>query len=113
MTRIRNSGPPATTGLKKTEHTYPSRHLPGSHWATDEAWDILDRFNPGVIPEDYRAFLAGMIAGTLLKYSNIKNENKMLLEALKRIRDERFEGAILSNATMHSIAERALAETPH
>ena len=48
-------------------HAYPSSHTPGSHWATDEAWKILDLAKPGVIPDDLRFLLAGMIAGTLMR----------------------------------------------
>lgn len=48
-------------------HTYPSDYRPGTHWALDEAWGILDRIKPGVIPDDIRAFLAGAIAGVLMK----------------------------------------------
>ncbi len=47
------------------KHTYPSRHPRGSGWATDAGWDILDMINPGVIPEDVRAYLCGLIAGAL------------------------------------------------
>lgn len=41
------------------KHNYPSNYKPGSHWATDEAWQILDRLKPGAIDDDIRAFLAG------------------------------------------------------
>jgi hypothetical protein len=49
------------------EHTYPSDYPPGTHWATDEAWHVLDILTPGVLSDDVRAFLAGAIAGTLLR----------------------------------------------
>jgi hypothetical protein len=52
------------------KHTYLSRYLPGSHWATDEAWAILDLVKPGVIPDDVRFLLAGVIAGTLMRYKH-------------------------------------------
>lgn len=48
------------------KHIYPSRYPPGAHWATDEAWRILDAVKPGVISPDVRAFLAGAIAGRLV-----------------------------------------------
>lgn len=51
----------------EAKHKYPSLHKPGSHWATDEAWKILDMLKPGAIPDDTRYFLAGSIAGTLLR----------------------------------------------
>lgn len=47
---------------------YPSRHPKGTGgWQSDEAWGILDRIKPGVIPNDVRAYLAGLIAGTLAR----------------------------------------------
>lgn len=49
------------------KHEYPDRHPPGSHWATDAAWEILDTIKPGVIQQDVRAWLAGAIAGRLSK----------------------------------------------
>ena len=49
------------------QHTYPSNYPPGTHWATDEAWAILDTLKPGVISDDVRFFLAGSIAGTLMR----------------------------------------------
>ena len=55
-----------------SKHTYPSNHNPGTHWATDEAWKILDNLKPGAIPDDIRNFLAGAIAGTLIR---VKQEN--------------------------------------
>lgn len=47
-------------------HAYLN-HPPGSYWATDEAWEILDTIEPGVISDEVRAFLVGMIAGRLMK----------------------------------------------
>jgi hypothetical protein len=47
-------------------HDYPDRYKPGSHWATDAAWEILDAVNPGAISPDVRAYLAGLIAGRLM-----------------------------------------------
>lgn len=49
------------------KHTYPSKYAPGSGWAIDAAWEILDRVQPGVIDDLVRAFLAGLIAGRLMK----------------------------------------------
>ena len=49
------------------EHTYPDRYPPGTHWALDAAWEILDRIKPGVISDDVRAFLAGLIAARLMR----------------------------------------------
>lgn len=48
-------------------HQYPDRHARGSFWATDEAWSILDRVKPGVIPGIVRAFLSGLFAGALVR----------------------------------------------
>ena len=49
------------------QHTYPDRYPPGTHWASDAAWEILDTIKPGVISDDVRAFLAGLIAGRLMR----------------------------------------------
>lgn len=47
-------------------HSYPDKYAPGSgSWSMDEAWEIVDRIKPGVIPIDIRSFLAGAIAGAL------------------------------------------------
>ncbi len=56
--------------MTEPKHEYPSRHLPGSHWATDAAWEILDVIKPGLIPMDVRSWLAGAIAGRLMKERN-------------------------------------------
>jgi len=53
--------------MAKDEHTYPSNYTPGTHWATDEAWKILDTLRPGALDAAARAFLAGMIVGTLMR----------------------------------------------
>jgi hypothetical protein len=49
------------------EHEYPSNYGPSTHWATDAAWQILDSIKPGVISAEVRAYLAGQIAGRLMK----------------------------------------------
>ena len=49
-------------------HTYPSNYPPGTTWAITEAWTILDAVRPGVIDHETRAFLAGAIAGTLMRH---------------------------------------------
>jgi hypothetical protein len=59
--------------MSEPKHTYPDRHPPGTDWATDEAWGILDRIKPGIIPDDVRAYLAGAIAALLVKA--MKNGN--------------------------------------
>ena len=51
--------------MNDANHTYPSKYPPGVHWSVDAGWEILDHVKPGVIPEDVRAFLCGMIAGAL------------------------------------------------
>jgi hypothetical protein len=50
-----------------SEHTYPSDYKPGAHWATDEAWEILDMLPVGMLPDDYRMLVAGRIAGVLMR----------------------------------------------
>jgi hypothetical protein len=49
------------------DHNYPSRYPPGTHWATDEAWRILDYLPANAMNEDHRALLGGMIAGALMR----------------------------------------------
>lgn len=51
----------------KPKHPYPSRHTPGTHWATDKAWEILDALPVGMLEDDYRFLTAGRIAGALMK----------------------------------------------
>jgi hypothetical protein len=46
---------------------YPSRHPPGTHWATDAGWELLDTITPGSISLDVRAWLGGAIAGRLIR----------------------------------------------
>jgi hypothetical protein len=58
--------------MAEQEHTYPSDYPPGTHWATDEAWHILDILTPGVLSDDVRAFLAGAIAGTLMRVARAR-----------------------------------------
>lgn len=62
MTRRTDTGYVAIEG-----RSYPSNYPPGCHWATDEAWRILDMLRDGAIPDDVRAFLAGGIAGALMR----------------------------------------------
>ena len=59
-----------------TEYTYPSDYPPGTHWATDEAWHVLDILKPGVLTDDVRCFLAGAIAGTLMRVARIRLETE-------------------------------------
>jgi hypothetical protein len=54
------------------EHTYPDNFPKGAHWAVDEAWDILDKIKPGLIPDDVRIYLAGAIAGVIMRYTEGK-----------------------------------------
>ena len=50
-------------------HPYPSRYAPPTgNAAMDEAWKILDRIEPGIVPPETRFLLAGMIAGTIVRY---------------------------------------------
>lgn len=51
------------------EQRYPSAYGPGTHWAIDEAWTILDRLPVGMLPDDQRFLLAGQIAGALMKHA--------------------------------------------
>lgn len=49
------------------DDAYPSRHPKGSFWATDIGWDILDRLPVGTLDNEQRAYLCGLIAGSLAK----------------------------------------------
>ncbi len=59
--------PWGVSNMADRKHPYPSRHRPGTHWATDESWRLLDRLPVGLLPDDYRFLLGGMIAGALMK----------------------------------------------
>ena len=72
-----------------SEHTYPSRYPPGVHWSLDEAWGILDRLKPGVLEEADRAFLAGLIAGTLQRLDKERHRR----DARRAKRRKRLERA--------------------
>jgi len=45
---------------------YPRDYGPGTHWATDAAWQIMDLLEPAAISTTVRDLMAGMIAGALL-----------------------------------------------
>lgn len=68
------------------KHEYPSAYGPGTHWATDEAWKILDTIKPGVISIDVRSFLAGQIAGRLMR------EREDTVEQCAKICEARVKG---------------------
>lgn len=55
------------TLVSEDGRAYPSRYAPGAHWATDEAWRLLDMFKPDLLPREERFLLSGMIAGALMK----------------------------------------------
>jgi len=55
-----------TTEAKK--HPYPSHYRPGTHWAIDESWRILDTLPVGMLPDEYRFLIGGMIAGALMRH---------------------------------------------
>jgi hypothetical protein len=48
------------------KHPYPSRYPKGHHWAVDAAWEILDTLPVGLLPDEWRFLLGGMIAGRLM-----------------------------------------------
>lgn len=50
---------------KYPDDAYPSRHPRGTFWASDIAWDILDRLPVGTLDNVQRAYLCGLIAGAL------------------------------------------------
>jgi hypothetical protein len=48
-------------------HRYPSRYAPGTHWAVDKAWQILDKLPDDALTDAHRFLLGGMIAGALIE----------------------------------------------
>jgi hypothetical protein len=60
--------------MNEPRHTYPSNYTPPTGSAAmDEAWQILDSVEPGVIPHDTRAYLVGLIAGTISRHARSKS----------------------------------------
>lgn len=59
------------------EHEYPPRYQPGTHWATDAAWEILDMLNPGRLTILERSLIAGLIAGRLIRERAIGSTEDM------------------------------------
>ena len=62
--------------LARCPHTYPSLYPPGASWAFDEAWAILDALAPGMLDHETRAYVAGMIAGTLTRVVSVAREEQ-------------------------------------
>jgi hypothetical protein len=58
-----------TADVVSGRHPYPSAYGPGTHWAIDEAWAILDRLPSGLLPDDQRFLMAGQIAGAIMKHA--------------------------------------------
>lgn len=79
---------------KKKAHSYPSNYRPGKHWATDEAWEMLDRLPPGKLEDDYRFLIAGMIAGALMCHFDDLNRRVKALEKETSRWDARLMAAI-------------------
>lgn len=95
------------------KHEYPSRYKPGTHWSTDAAWELLDKFAPGAIENDHRFLLAGMIAGALMR---VRTEGEAhgrleaeLAEAKRRLA-EREERAAAASKKRRAAIGRAKAE---
>lgn len=53
-------------------HPYPSHYLPGTHWASDASWRILDQLPVGLLPDRVRFMLGGQIAGMLSRVKHDK-----------------------------------------
>ena len=73
-----------------TEHTYPSEHGPGTSVFTDLGWAILDHIKPGVIPDEVRAYLCGLIAGAAGKAYEIGREGgsiELIADHAKALRE--------------------------
>jgi len=56
------------------KHRYPSEYKPGTHWAIDEAWAILDGLPVDMLPDDYRFLVAGQIAGALMRIAETRSQ---------------------------------------
>jgi hypothetical protein len=57
-------------------HTYPSGHGPDHDpWAIN-AWAILDQVPPGIIPQNWRFLLGGLLAGALSETYQLGKENQ-------------------------------------
>lgn len=61
------------------QHEYPPAYAPGTNWANDAAWEMLDAVQPGVISPEVRAFLAGLIAERLSQERMIRREKQRVL----------------------------------
>ncbi len=53
--------------MTERQHPYPSQYGKGTHWASDRAWEILDTLPVGLLSNEHRFLLGGMIAGALLR----------------------------------------------
>lgn len=53
--------------MKRDPNDYPRDHKPGTHWATDKAWQIMDLIPPDGISSPLRDLMSGMIAGSLVE----------------------------------------------
>ena len=74
-----------------TEHNYPSDHGPGTSPFTDIGWAILDQIKPGVISDEARSYLCGLIAGAIHKVYEIGREGgstELITDHAKIIRDD-------------------------
>lgn len=57
-------------GLKAPErdpNDYPRDHKPGTHWATDKGWEVMNMIAPGVISSVQRDLMSGIIASMLIE----------------------------------------------
>jgi hypothetical protein len=67
MRRVCDALAKCTAIVNEPWHTYPDRHEPGQDWCSDVAWEILDVLPPGVLDGVQRAYVSGLIAGSLSK----------------------------------------------
>lgn len=51
-------------------HKYPPNYPPGTHWAIDKGWEVMDQIKPGRISDELRFLLAGQIAGMLMRMAH-------------------------------------------
>ena len=67
--------------MAEDKHTYPSNHGPGTHWATDIAWQCLDALPIGMLTPSQRALISGMMTGAIM------NPNMNAHEAARKCTD--------------------------
>lgn len=98
-----------TEQTEQTEHTYPSNYPPGTHWAIDAAWKILDTLTPGVLSIEARSLLAGMIAGRLMRERAALEQSVNLQNHYAQLLNEHDGGERLAFETAQDWVDRLVS----